>query len=156
MTEYHMKIPPYIIQLHLQSYTILHKRYTCAHSYNKSRKISFIFFTYIIYQHAQTFIKLFTVSDVMKNWQPGYTVTTNEWVNCVQPAEVHHFPPVRPCASGCCIIILQYHNATLLADPPPKILKPTNGSLFDLIPLDVLATIDNWLIGLKYHDKNLW
>ena len=89
----------------------------------------------------------------MKILQPVSIVATSGWVNCVQSAEVNIFPPVRPRALGCRTILLQCPNTTLLEDLPPKRLNPTNISLFDLLPRDVLATIKNWIIGLKYHDK---
>ena len=66
------------------------------HSYIKAFQMSFInIFTCILYQHAQkfvtTFIKIFTIYVIKKNWQLNSTVTTSEWVNCVQPAEVNIF-----------------------------------------------------------------
>ena len=62
----------------------------------------------------------------MKYWQPGYTITTNECLSCVQTAELYHLPPVSPRAPGRRTIIRQCHNATLLTDPYPKTIKPAN------------------------------
>ena len=39
-----------------------------------------------------------------------------------------------------------------MTDRPPKIFKPANGSLFDILHTDILATIDNYLVGIEYHD----
>ena len=100
-----------------------------------------------------TFIKLLTIFDTMKSWQPDYTKISSGQENCEQPDEVDHWDPVCPCVPVRLTMLLQCHNTTILDHYPPKIPKPANGSLFDLLPPDVLAAIDNWLTELKYHDK---
>ena len=67
---------------------------------NTAKCPSLLLFTYVLYQHSQsfvtTFIKtshgFFTISNIMKNWQPDSAVTTIGWGNCAQPAEVNIFP----------------------------------------------------------------
>ena len=34
-----------------------------------------------------------------------------------------------------------------------KQLKPTEASLFDILPTEILTDIDIWVSGLKHHDK---
>ena len=42
----------------------------------------------------------------------------------------------------------------LLEDCLTKILKTAKGTLSDLLPMDVLDSIHNWIINLEYHDKH--
>ena len=67
--------------------------------------------------------------------------------------EVDHWTPLCPCAPVHHTILSQCHTTTLLDNFPPKIIKPTNISLFDLLTTDVLASIDNCCVGLEYHDN---
>ena len=89
----------------------------------------------------------------MKNWQPASSITSSGWGNFVQPAEVNIFPPVCPRALGIHIILLQFHATPFLEDHPPKILNPKNGSLFNILLPYVLVSINNWIIGLEYHNR---
>ena len=123
------------------------------HTQNTVKFPSLLILTYIIYQHAQTvvttFIKLFTIYDIMINWKPDSTIKNSKWENFVQPSEVDHWSNVHPRALVHRTIIPHCHNATLLAEFPPKIHNPTNRSLFVLLPSDSLVTINNWLLGLE-------
>ena len=138
---------------------------TRTHTHNTAKRPSYtsslLLFIYLIYQHTRSFSKtstkishgFFTISDIMKSFQPAPTLTTSVWGNFENPAEVNHLSPVHPRAPGRSIILLQCHTTTLLKYFPPKIFKPVNVSLFDILPMDFLAVINNWLISLKNHDK---
>ena len=95
----------------------------------------------------------FTIFDIIKNCQPASTITTSGWVNFVQLSEVNIFPPVCPCAPFRRTILSHCQTNTLLEYHPLERLHPVNISLFDILPLDVLADINSWLIGIKCHDK---
>ena len=88
----------------------------------------------------------------MKFWQPNSTKTI-EWGNCKQHNEIDYWPLLRHCAPGRHRLILQCQNTTLPENFTPKIIKPANISSFDLLHMDVLAAIENWIIDLKYHDR---
>ena len=104
MTEHNTKIPSNVIKLRLQYHTNLHKEDTYTRTFTKNTAkcppytSSFIIFTYVLYHHTlsfvTTFIKtshsFFTFSEIMKSWQPAYTITTSGWGNCKQSTEVNH------------------------------------------------------------------
>ena len=46
-----------------------------------------------------------------------------------------------------------YHKTSTL-NLDPKLLTPTETSLFDLLPTDILMYIDIWVSGLKHCDKS--
>ena len=40
----------------------------------------------------------------------------------------------------------------LMEDFPKKKLNITKGTLFNLLPLDIINGIDTWIIGLEWND----
>ena len=69
----------------------------------------------------------------MTSWQPNFNKTI-VWGNCKQTSEIDYGPMLRPSAPRHRRIIMQR---------PTKIVKPTNVSFLNILPLDILADIDN-------------
>ena len=67
----------------------------------------------------------------MKSWQPD-TTKTSGWGNYKQPGEIDYGPMLCPFAPVRRTIILQRLK---------ELLNPTNTSLFDMLPLYILAAI---------------
>ena len=88
----------------------------------------------------------------MISWQLDSTETT-EWGNCKQPNEIDYWPLLHPFTPGHRTILSQFQNTTLLENITPKRLYPANIILFDPLPPNVIAAIENWLIGLEYHNN---
>ena len=79
----------------------------------------------------------------MTSCQLDYTETTG-WGKCDQPDEIDYVPLLRTSVLRC-ILITQRH---------AKIINPTNTALLNLLPLDILAAIYNWIASLKYQYKS--
>ena len=125
--------------------------------------------TYGLHLHKKTFVTthiktshgFITLSDIIAGWHTTSSVDSNGWgqeVTGWQPAssvkpsgwgkskknnEVK-WHPVRPRAPGHRQIIPKRHATMLVENRPTKIIHLTKGKLFDLLPMDVFAAINNW------------
>ena len=86
-----------------------------------------------------------SVQNPVSSTEPGGwgTVPTDAWRN---------WKPERPKAPGCKHIIPKHPTYILLEDDGPiKRPKLGNGTLFYLLPMDIINVVDDWIIGLEHN-----
>ena len=84
---------------------------TSTHTQNTTKCPSLQFFyIYLLYQNSQTFvttlIQIFTISNIMTNWESKSDMTTSGLENFIQLFEVNIISHVCPHMRVCCKIIL--------------------------------------------------
>ena len=86
----------------------------------------------------------------MSVWDPVPSTAPSGWDTAPTDAQ-RNWKHERPKAPVRKPIILESPTATLLDDDgPTKIPKLDNGMLFDLLPMDIINFINDWLVGLEH------
>ena len=89
----------------------------------------------------------------MTGWKPASIVAPNGWEESPSDA-CYNSKPAYLRMSVCTSIILKRTAPTIVEYSPTKIPELYKGTLFDLLPLNIINDIDTCIIGLKYNDKH--
>ena len=114
----------------------------------KSQHMSFnTIFTYVYHTYAQTFChniyKNSSQSQKMTIWPHSSTKETG-W---------GHIGETETALCEILLYTLSMHRRTVIIKCTKKRLRYSHASLFNLLPLDILADIDIWLFGFEHWDK---
>ena len=88
----------------------------------------------------------------MSGWNPVPSTTPSGWGTACSDAW-RNWKHERPKSLGHKLIIPKRTSATFLEDDDPKSHKFEKGELFDLLPINILNYINDWIIGLEYNGK---
>ena len=90
-------------------------------------------------------------------WQPTSSTRPHNWSNSTSK-EWDTMPHKAECKPKICMpghpICTKLHTTKLVYTRPTKRLKIAEGSFFDILPINILTLIDDWIIRSEYKDEH--